>query len=81
MIRPMIRPMIRLSQSCRASLFVLTLVLAGFVFSGPARAIDIKAVKSPKGVTAWLIEDHGIRLRLARRRGGTVQFGRLPETA
>ena len=26
----------------------------------PARAIDIQDVKSPGGLTAWLVEDHSI---------------------
>jgi len=36
----------------------LALVLAAL----PARAFDIKEVKSPGGITAWLVEDHSIPL-------------------
>lgn len=36
----------------------LLLVLAAL----PARAFDIKEVKSPGGITAWLVEDHSIPL-------------------
>src|SRR3970040_1840390 len=33
------------------------LLLAAAAFGTPAAAIDVKVVKSPKGVTAWLVED------------------------
>lgn len=57
--------------------FVTALVAAlAFVVAAPmlARAMDIQDVVSPKGVKAWLVEDHGlpiITLRFAFRGGST----------
>lgn len=41
---------------------VLVLVLAMLVLAPPARAIDIKAVTSPKGIKGWLIRDKTVPL-------------------
>ena len=38
------------------------LALAAIVWSAAAEAIDIQKVVSPRGVTAWLVEDHSIPL-------------------
>lgn len=42
----------------RQSLAALAFVVMIFAAILPARAIDIKEIKSPGGITAWLVEDH-----------------------
>ncbi len=42
--------------------FAAALVAATLFATFPAQAIDIKEVKSPKGITAWLIQDSSIPL-------------------
>jgi zinc protease len=42
-----------------AALALLVLTL-GAVASAPARAVTITEVKSPGGITAWLVEDHSV---------------------
>jgi zinc protease len=42
----------------RLTRLLLILFALPFVTAGAAQAIDIKEVKSPAGITAWLIEDH-----------------------
>ena len=53
--------------------FAAALVVALFTAS-PARAIDIQVVKSPGGISAWLIEDSTVPLMSMRFtfRGGSV---------
>ena len=53
----------------------LLCVVALLAFTGPAAAIDIKQVKSPAGITAWLVEDHTnpiITLSFAWRGGAAL---------
>ena len=40
--------------------FAAAFVMASLCAASPARAIDIKEVKSPKGIKAWLIQDSSI---------------------
>ncbi|HEY4161473.1 MAG TPA: pitrilysin family protein [Dongiaceae bacterium] len=42
----------------RLSYLLLIVFTLPFFAAGSAQAIDIKEVKSPAGITAWLIEDH-----------------------
>ncbi len=58
----------------RAFVTAVALALPGFILPGFARAeIAIKEVKSPGGLTAWLVEDHNIPFTALeiRFRGGT----------
>jgi zinc protease len=58
----------------RFSHLLLILFLLPFFAAGAAQAIDIEAVKSPAGITAWLIEDHSnplISLALGFRGGSS----------
>jgi zinc protease len=53
----------------------LLAVVAVLAFGAPAAAIDIKQVKSPGGISAWLIEDHTnpiITLSFAWRGGAAL---------
>ncbi len=65
------KPVVR---SLRAALAVLILVLAVTALPRVAHAIDIKVVKTPKGVTAWLIQDRTVPLVSMQFsfRGGSV---------
>jgi zinc protease len=42
----------------RLSQFLMIVLVLPFFAASAAQAIDIKEVKSPAGITAWLIEDH-----------------------
>jgi zinc protease len=58
---------------CLARFFAAAAVLV-LLTASPARAIDIKVVKSPGGITAWLIEDATVPLMSMQFlfRGGSV---------
>ncbi len=54
---------------------VLLAIVALVAFAAPASAIDIKQVKSPAGINAWLVEDHTnpiITLSFAWRGGAAL---------
>jgi zinc protease len=56
-----VAPILRRAAAARA-VAAAALVAAALFVPAPARAIDIKAVTSPKGVTAWLITDTSVPL-------------------
>ena len=56
----------------------LALVAAIGLAASPARAVTIEAVKSPGGITAWLVEDHSIpvvSMHAAFRGGAALDTG------
>ena len=70
----------RLAAAPRAAIVlavaVLALVLAAFTARVPAHAsVEIQEVRSPSGVTAWLVEDHTLPLVTIRFafKGGSTQ--------
>jgi len=59
----------RLASLSRAGLAaVLALVITAFSFasSRPAAAMNIQTIKSPGGIEAWLVEEHGVPLMALR---------------
>jgi zinc protease len=48
--------------SIATTLVASTLALSSFLFTGPAAAMKIQTVKSPGGIEAWLVEEHGLPL-------------------
>lgn len=62
------------SHSQTALGFAVLFLLALFSFMRPAQAMEIKQVKSPGGIEAWLVEEHSvplIALRFAFEGGST----------
>lgn len=67
-----------LLQRSRFSFLALPLILAAlilFAFNRPAEAMQIKSVKSPGGIEAWLVEDHSNPMMALRFsfEGGSAQ--------
>lgn len=48
---------LHMPRAARLLGLVLSLGLAGTIFAGPAGAIEIKEVRSPGGILAWLVQD------------------------
>src|SRR2546423_1064710 len=70
-----VRP-IAASACGRAALFAALLAFAALLFSmNKAEAMKIQVVKSPGGITAWLVEEHAVPLIAMRFafEGGSVQ--------
>ena len=57
-----------IARTLRPALAALALTSAVFLTSGSANAMKIQSVKSPGGIEAWLVEEHGLPLM-------TMQFG------
>ena len=55
---------VRRAGACgKAALFASLLVFAGFLLpASRAVAMNIQVVKSPGGITAWLVEEHSVPL-------------------
>jgi zinc protease len=53
-------------RAARANVLAISLTLASFFalisFSHPAAAMNIEKIKSPGGIEAWLVEEHGVPL-------------------
>src|SRR5262245_49301152 len=65
-----------LAVHCAANVVLLAIAFAALVIvSSRAEAMKIQEVKSPGGVTAWLVEEHGIPLIAMRFafEGGNAQ--------
>jgi zinc protease len=52
-----------------------SLILPFLAFVGPAHAMKIQSIKSPGGIEAWLVEDHGVPMMAMRFsfEGGNAQ--------
>lgn len=53
----------------------LSLILPFLAFVGPAHAMKIQTIKSPSGIEAWLVEEHGVPMMAMRFsfEGGNAQ--------